>query len=426
MLQIDRADAVFCGCDAPQKSGALISIDEALARIAAAAAPVAGTETLGSLAAQGRVLAEPVRSRAAVPPFDNAAMDGYAVDTAALKGMGPWVLPVSGRVPAGQLPQARLAGPVAQRIFTGAPLPRGADAVVMQEDVARIGDTIRLGRRPVPGDHIRRAGEDMAKGQTVLASGRRLGPREIAAAAAAGAGMLRVRRRPRVALLVTGDEIRQAGCDLAPAHIWDVNTPMLGAALLRHPVDLVAADLGADSLSGLQRQLESLSGNVDLVVTSGGISVGEEDHVKPALAALGCEILFSGVAMKPGKPVSFGRLGAAHWLGLPGNPLSAFVTWQIFGPALLRALSGETGAAASVRHVVIRQPIRRRPGRCELRPARIAGFDEAGREVVDFEEATHSGRVAGLPESDGLMVLPAESDRLPAGALVEFRPFCAD
>ena len=166
-----------------------------------------------------------------------------------------------------------------------------------------------------------------------------------------------------------------------------------------------------------------MAARADLVITTGGISVGEEDHVKPAVMALGGETLFSGVAIKPGKPVSVGRIGKAHWLGLPGNPVSAFVTWQVFGLALVRALSGE-GSIRTRRHVVTSSPIRRNPGRCELRPATLAGFDAHGREIVCFEDATHSARVGLLSAAQGLMFLPADAECLPAGALVEFQPFC--
>lgn len=412
-----------CGCDSQDMLHALIGIDEALIRIAGHVAPAGRTEALSLNHAFGRILAQPVRSRSMAPAFDNAAMDGYAIATSALTGAGPWVLPVVARVPAGQAVTTPVVGAVAARIFTGAPIPDGADAVVMQEEVQRDGDVVHLSRRPETGLNIRRAGSDMASGATVFDKGQRLGAREIAACAAAGVGILRVRRRLRVALLVTGDEVRRAGGAREEAQIWDVNTPMLMASLAAADVDIVAAAHGADNLSGLVRQLGDLAAQADLVITTGGISVGEEDHVKPAVMALGGVTLFSGVAIKPGKPVSVGRIGKAHWLGLPGNPVSAFVTWQVFGLALVRALSGE-GLAPTRRHVVTAGPIRRKPGRCELRPARLAGFDTHGRETVYFEDATHSARVGLLSRADGLMFLPADVESLPAGALVEFQPFC--
>jgi molybdopterin molybdotransferase len=412
-----------CGCDRQDILKSLISIDEALDRIAAHTAPVGRTEAVSLDRAFGRILAQPVRSRSMAPAFDNAAMDGYAIATSALTGAGPWVLPVVARVPAGQAVTTPVDGAVAARIFTGAPIPSGADAVVMQEDVQRDGDVIHLSRRPEPGLNIRRAGSDMASGATVLDKGRRLGPREIAACAAAGAGILRVRRRLRVALLVTGDEVRRAGGACEAAQIWDVNTPMLMASLASAGVEIIASAHGVDSLAGLVNQLGDLAAHADLVITTGGISVGEEDHVKPAVMALGGETLFSGVAIKPGKPVSVGRVCKAYWLGLPGNPVSAFVTWQVFGLALIRALSGE-GPIPTRRHVVTASPIRRKPGRCELRPVTLAGVDAQGREIVRFEDATHSARVGLLSRADGLMFLPADAECLPAGALVEFQPFC--
>ena len=411
-----------CGCDSHDILHALISIDEALTRIAGNVATVGRTEAVSLGHAFGRILAQPVRSRSMAPAFDNAAMDGYAIATSALTGAGPWVLPVVARVPAGQAVTTPVAGAVAARIFTGAPIPDGADAVVMQEEVQRDGDVVHLSRLPGSGLNIRRAGSDMASGATVLDKGQRLGPREIAACAAAGAGILRVRRRLRVALLVTGDEVRRAGGAREAAQIWDVNTPMLTASLAAADVDIVASDHGADNLSGLVRQLGDMAAQADLVVTTGGISVGEEDHVKSAVMALGGKALFSGVAIKPGKPVSVGRIGKAHWLGLPGNPVSAFVTWQVFGLALIRALSGE-GPIPTRRHVVTASPIRRKPGRCELRPVTLAGFDAEGREIVGFEDATHSARIRLLSLADGLMFLPADAECLPAGALVEFQPF---
>jgi molybdopterin molybdotransferase len=413
-----------CGCDNHDMLPKLISIGDALNCIAAYVVPDGPDEALVLGQAAGRILARPVRSSALAPPFDNAAMDGYAVVTTSLAGEGPWTLPVVQRVPAGQGGVHPLTGAVAARIFTGAVLPMGADAVMMQEDVTRDGDFIRCDRRPVPGLNIRRAGSDMRAGAIILDAGCRLGPREIAACAAAGAGVIHVRPRLRVALLVTGDEVQMAGAERAAGQIWDVNTPMLTAALANAGLDLVAKVHGADSRTGLARQLEDLARRADLVITTGGISVGEEDHVKPALATLGTVPIFSGVAIKPGKPVSFGRIGGAAWLGLPGNPLSAFVTWHIFGTALVRRLTGDTGVGPARRHVVTGAAIRRKPGRCELRPASIVGFDTHGREVVTFEDATHSGRVSQLPQADGLMFLPADADDLPAGALVEFQPFC--
>ncbi|MGS4945260.1 molybdopterin molybdotransferase MoeA [Meridianimarinicoccus sp. RP-17] len=423
MTALGAIETPGCGCDDRDLSGRLIGMDAALSCIAAHATPAGRIEAVPLDRAYGRILARPVRSVAPVPGFDSAAMDGYAVITDALTGVGPWELPVVARVQAGQGATVPLSGAVAARIFTGAPVPPGADAVVKQEDVERNGETMRLDSRPAAGLNIRLAGSDMDADATVMGSGHRLGPRATAACAAAGAGLVRVRDRPRVALLVTGDELRQPGGTLGAAQIRDVNTPMLAAALGAEGAVIVEAAHGADNREELAQQLRALAVRADLVVTTGGISVGEEDHVKPAVSASGGEILFSGVAIKPGKPVSFGRIGTAFWLGLPGNPLSAFVTWQVFGTVLLRALSGETGAAPARRHVVTAAAIRRKTGRCELRPAMLTGFDGHGRDIVRCDGAILSDRVSHLPHADGLIFLPADTGHLPARALVEFLPF---
>ena len=412
-----------CGCDRRDTGKTLLGIDDALALIQNRATAVSETEALATSDALGRVLAEPVIAGQMTPPFDNAAMDGYAVATSALTGPGPWNLPVTARIPAGQ-GAAPLSGLQTSRIFTGAPVPTGADAVVMQEDVHRTGVVIRIDRRPAPGLNIRRAGSELAAGVLVLPQGRRLGVREIAACAVAGAARVQVRRRLRVALLVTGDEVRQAGSTRSEAQIWDVNTPMLRALLTRPGIDLVAVETGLDSRDGLFLQLAELAQTADLLVTTGGISVGEEDHVKPALAAMAADIHFSGIAIKPGKPVSFGQVRGAMWLGLPGNPLSAFITWQLFGEPLVRRMTGDHSQGQPRRHVVTADAITRKPGRCEFRPANLVGFDPLGREIATFDTETHSSRVASLSAASGLIYLPADADCLPAGALVEFQPFC--
>lgn len=424
MTVLARIDDRGCGCDVVDPQGRLVSMDTAIARIRENAAPVMDTHEMALVAATGRVLARDVRARLAAPPFDNAAMDGYALNSADLVGPGPWRLPVTARIAAGQACPDAIAKGKAAQIFTGAPVPSGADAVVMQEHVAHRGDAILVTRAVTPGTNIRYAGEDMAPGEVAIPAGRRLTARDIAAGAAAGAARIDVRRRVRVALLVTGDEVQGAGQARGDAGIWDVNSPMLMAALASEGVELVHVQSGKDNRDALRAQLRDLAADVDLVVTTGGISVGGEDHVKPALSDLGGSIIFSGVAMKPGKPVSYGRLGGTHWLGLPGNPLSAYVTWQVFGTLLCQNLAGDTSPRNRRRNVVLSRSLQHRGHRCELRLCRIAGFDGTGREVIHFDDAIHSGRVACLSEADGLFLIPAEIDNLPEGALVEYLPFC--
>ncbi len=423
MSIVQKINAGSCGCEAFDDAPSLISVEEALRRIATNAAPVHGTETAPLSLATGRVLAEPVKAVAMAPPFDNAAMDGYAVDSTGLDGDGPWRLSVAERIAAGEVAAGQVAGRNAARVFTGAPVPPGADAVVKQESVVRDGATVILDRRPLPGLNIRRAGVDMRSDQTILQAGARLGPREIAACAAAGAARVHLHRPIRVGLLATGSEVRHVGSDREAAQIWDVNTPMLCSELSRPDIELARVRQGVDDRTQLRRCLADMAETIDLIVTTGGISVGEEDHVKPVLADLGTQTYFSGVAIKPGKPVSFGRLGKAIWLGLPGNPLSAFATWQVFGLPLLDVLSGRRRGTRVRRHVVAGKQIIRKPGRCELRPARIVGFDDQGREVVDFDDTINSAHVARLPDTDGLLFIPAKTERVPEGALIEFQPF---
>ncbi len=423
MTIIQRIENQTCGCDRLTDQNGLISIDEAILRITSATQAVTKTEELDLIQASGRVLPRSVRSLGMVPPFDNAAMDGYAVNSADLSADGPWDLRVSDRVAAGQSRSEKMSRNTAVQIFTGAPIPHGADAVVMQEDVLRSADRIVLKNKIETGAHIRKAGEDMIAGKIIVPAGRRLTARDIAACAAAGHRTVGVFRCIRIALLVTGDEVRQPGHVRGLAGIWDVNTPMLSAAINAPNVELCGVHHAADTRSALSAQLCSLADQADIVVTTGGISVGEEDHVKPVLTDLGATIDFSGVALKPGKPVSFGKYKGAYWLGLPGNPLSAFVTWQVFGAALCNALAGVTHSTARRRHIVLSRALHHKLGRCEFRLARLSGFDGAGRETAEFEDETHSGRIAQLPNMDGLLFIPADVEALPAGALVEFQPF---
>jgi molybdopterin molybdotransferase len=263
----------------------------------------------------------------------------------------------------------------------------------------------------------------MKAGTVAIAAGRTLGARDIAVAAAAGTETVSVRRDIRVALLVTGDEVRATGTALDKAQIWDVNAPLLAAAIARPGVVITGTSHIGDDRAELARELGRLSRIADVIVTTGGVSVGEEDHMQAALCQAGGTVEFAGVALKPGKPVSAGRLGQAQWLGLPGNPVSAYVTWTLFGPHLLGCLTGARDAHSSRRHVITNISIDHRPGRCDMRPANLIGFDAMGREVASFGPATHSARVATLAQADGLIMIPAEAETLPKGSLVEFIPF---
>ncbi len=410
-----------CGCDASEVQPGLLTLDAALDECRQAVRVLRETEIVPLADAPGRHLAGSLISWTNVPPFANSAMDGYALSSDALKGPGPWLLPVTDRVAAGDAPPSLKPGHAA-RIFTGAPLPAGADTVIAQEEARVDAGMMRLDRAPAPGTNVRSAGEDMAAGDAVLGQGHALTRRDVALAAATGAGRLTVRRRVRIAILVSGAELKQAGEPLDPGMIRDVNGPMLNALLDRADVELLTRECVGDDPAAIADALRRLSQEADLVVTTGGVSVGDEDHLRRTVVAAGGRLRFGGVAIKPGKPISLGHIGDALWLGLPGNPVAAFVGWHLFGQTLLRGLQG---ASTSVERQLVSAlaPITHRPGRCELRPARLAGHDGQGRQLVNCGDATHSARVRPLAEADGLVLIPAQTETLAAGDLAEFFPF---
>ena len=326
---------------------ALMTLEEALQRILDAAQPLVRTEWVPLLQADGRVLAQDVVSELQVPPNDNSAMDGYAVRaTEVVVGQSA---SVSQRIAAGHAASPLLPGTCA-RIFTGAPIPAGADAVVMQEDVEALdGGQVRWLKPATPGAHVRRAGEDVALGTVVLRAGDRLTPAGVGLAASLGVAQLCVAVRPRVALLTTGDELVMPGSvaprDMAPGHIYNSNRFVLGSLLQRLGCDV--SDLGnvPDSRDATVAALREAAQHHDLILSSGGVSVGEEDHVKPAVQALGTLDLWQ-VAMKPGKPFALGRVHAiegtpaCHFIGLPGNPVSSWATLLLLVRPFVRRLQG--------------------------------------------------------------------------------------
>lgn len=424
MTFLSGALKAACGCDDPALTSGLISLEEALVRVNASVHPLDASETVSLLDARGRVLSAPLCAGADMPRFDHSAMDGYALNSDALRGDGPWSLPVVGRVAAGEAAPLHAAATGTWRIFTGAPIPPGCDCVVMQEQVERRGDTIWLRTRPKPLDNIRTKGEEHRRGDCILPAGTFLSPRAIAACAAAGQGTVKVQRPVRVTLLVTGTEIQAPGSpDLQAGHIWDVNTPLLQAFLSRPSVELLDVIHISDNAPATRAALARAARNSDLIVTTGGVSVGEEDHVSAALYTLGGQMHFAGVAMKPGKPVSLGSIGNSVWLGLPGNPGAALVTWTVVGEPVLNRLSGRHTPVVQ-RRVVLSEQISRKPGRCEIRAARIIGADELGRDVAACPAHVNSGQVTALALCDGFMVFPADAAQLPKGALVEYLPFC--
>ena len=334
--------------DAPARRP-LMPLDEALQRLLAYAAPLGRSEPVGTFDADGRVLAQDVVSALQVPPHDNSAMDGYAL-RAADAGTPGAELPVTQRVAAGQFGEPLAPGSAA-RVFTGAPLPAGADAVVMQEDTEALADgRVRINAVPTAGQWVRAAGEDVRRGAVILRKGERLSPASIGLAAGIGLAQLAVAARPRVALFSTGDELVMPGEvppeQMKPGAIYNSNRFFLRALLLRLGCEVADLGIVPDDRAATLAALQSAAASNDLILTSGGVSVGEEDHVKPAVEQLGTLDLWQ-IAMKPGKPFAYGHVrreagGSAHFMGLPGNPVSSFATFLLLVRPFLLKLQGAT------------------------------------------------------------------------------------
>lgn len=416
--KLQTPDPAACGCDI---SGGLMPLDDAIAIGLKRLRPLSEIEYLPLAQAAGRILAQDITAPVALPLFDNAGMDGYALRVSDLTGQGPWVLPVAGRIRAGDAP-GKLPQSAAMRILTGAALPDGADAVIAQELVTSRGMLIEIARRPQAGQHIRRKGEDVAPGSPLMNAGRLLGAREIAAVAASGLGVVPVTRRLRVAVLCSGSELVPPGALPAPGQIWNANQAMLGAALAQPWIALTVLPAVADTPATLQKTIAEIARDTDILITTGGVSVGDEDHLTRVIQGLGGQINAMKLAIKPGKPLSIGHVGTAMWLGLPGNPIAAFVTWHVVGQVLAQAMAGIARPAPVKTLAALAASLRHRPGRCEFRPARLLGHDARGIRQVVCLEGTGSHRLAQFSQADALVMIPAHLDVLPEGALVEVLP----
>ena len=318
-------------------SPSLISVDEAISLILEPAAAVKKSGTIDIENALGRVLAEDVCSTINVPGYDNSAMDGYAVRAADCAEVGA-KLSVTQRIPAGQMGHQLEAG-TAARIFTGAPIPPDADAVVMQEHCDQEGDQVTINKPVKLAQHIRRAGEDILQGGVVLKAGHQLRPQELGLLASVGLAEIAVTRKLKVATFFTGDEIIEPGNKLGAGQIYNSNKYIIKGLLKSLGCDIVDLGIVPDTLEATLEVLKKASSNADLVITSGGVSVGEEDYVRIALEQLG-ELKMWRIAMKPGKPVAYGKVGNAIFMGLPGNPVSTFVTFLLFVKPLILKLQG--------------------------------------------------------------------------------------
>jgi len=399
---------------------ALQSFDEALARLLAAVVPLGQQEVLPTSEALGRVLAAEVRSTIDVPPADNTSMDGYALRAADLGAAGT-VLPVAQRVPAGVVGAVHQPG-TAARIFTGAQIPLGADAVVMQEQCEALpGEglgAVRINADVQSGQWIRRRGEDVQHGATVLASGHRLDAAALGLAASVGAAQLTVACRPRVALFSTGDELVMPGEPLKPGAIYNSNRFTLRGLLQGLGCEVIDLGIVPDQLDATRAALREAASRADLIITSGGVSVGEEDHLRPAMQAEGQLDLWQ-IAIKPGKPLAFGRVQDAWFIGLPGNPVSSFVTFLLLVRPVILRLQGASDLAPP--RYALRadfdwpKPDRRR----EFLRVRLG--TSGGLELFPNQS---SGVLTSAVWGDGVLDNPP-SQAIARGDLVNFIPFSA-
>lgn len=393
----------------------MLTFDEARSRLLSSVRRVHG-ERVPLREAAGRVLAQELVAREPLPPFDHSAMDGYAIATSDLSGDGPWTLAVAGESSAGRVAGALAAGS-ACRIFTGAPLPQRADAIVMQEHVEREDQAIRFDARPKPGQHVRRAGEDLARGAVALGAGTRVTAGALALAAMLDRAELVVARRPRVCIVCTGDELRAPGDPERPASIPESNSLALAALARQAGADVRVAPIARDEPREVVRALQDALEGTDLLLTVGGVSVGDHDVVRPAFELAGVSLDFWKVAIKPGKPLAVGKSPNAHVLGLPGNPASAIVTFAMFGMPLLRAMQGDARA--------LPLPLAAKMGRARKRPsdrlelARVALSVEGGATIATPSDNQSSGAATSLAASDGVAFVAPGEGAVERGAAVE-------
>jgi molybdopterin molybdotransferase len=402
-------------------SGA-VSVDAARLRALAAVRPVAETEVLTLAAAHRRVSADVGTARIDLPPFDNSAMDGYALRLADLAGDGPWVLPVTGRIAAGETRSAVLPAGAAMRIFTGAPIPAGADAVVIQEAVIRSGDSVALSARPAAGANIRRRGEDCAQGRVPLAHGLVLTAPRLALLAATGIGRVSALRPLRVALFSTGNELREPGDLLAHGQIYNSNRVMLRALMAEPWITLDDLGILPDDPQAIRATIRRAAATADAIISSGGVSVGEEDHILDALRREAATIDVLKVAIRPGKPLTVGRVGRALYVGLPGNPYAAAITFtQIARPAL-RRMAGITEEADLWLPAVSGFQYDRRAGRTEYVPVTWHHRDSLGRPVLERLGRGASASLSPIAAARGIAVLPSEAVHITPGMALAVEP----
>ncbi len=398
-----------------------LSCELAHAKILDAVKPVIGREKLALRNCLGRILGEDVCSSINVPSHTNSAMDGYALNGADLPAEGIANLDVIGTSWAGKPFAETASSGQCVRIMTGAVMPAGTDTVIMQEHVEREGDSIRIDASHKVGQNVRAAGEDISVGQTVLTRGVRLTPATLGLLASLGIGELYVHRRLRVAFFSTGDELRSIGETLDEGCIYDSNRYTLHGMLGSLGADVIDMGVVRDVREDVEQAFREAAEIADVVITSGGVSVGEADFIKETLEKVGTINLWK-VAMKPGRPLAFGHLGDAVFFGLPGNPVSVMITFSQFTSPALRKMMGEEQIRPVSLKARCTATLKKRPGRVEFQRG-IMMNDENGDLIVDTTGAQGSGILRSMNEANCLIVLPMESGKVEPGTLVEIQPF---
>lgn len=402
-----------CGCD----TSGLKPVDEAIAELLARLPALPPVEQVPLSEALGRVLAEPLHATFPVPAWDNSAMDGYALCAADLPAEGGW-LPLAGRIAAGDAADQPLPAGHAVRIFTGAPLPPGADSVVAQEDCEIEADRVRFPAIS-QGAHVRRQGEELQAGEPVLAAGKRLRPQELGLLASFGVARVAVYRRLRVGLLSSGNELREPGQPLAPGQIYNSNRYCLLGVLQSLGLEVHDYEILADDLGASRDALADAASRFDLILTSGGVSVGEEDHLKQAIRELG-ELHLWRLAIQPGKPLAFGEVNGKSWIGLPGNPAAALITSLVVArPFLLRA-QGCTDVLPKPLRLASGFAWRKANNRRQYLRARLEQVD--GELRVCLHPRQGSAMLTSASWAEGLAIVE-RSRTLEEGETVEYLPF---
>ena len=407
------------GMSASQDAYPLLSVEEALARVLAAVHPLEA-ETVPILDALGRVLAEDVHADMDIPPLDNSAMDGYAVraaDLVAPQAGDGTRLRVIGDLAAGRVGDKPVGPGQAMRIMTGAPVPVGADTVVRFEDARQRGNWVEIVQAPERGRNVRRAGEDVRAGDAVLRAGMVVRPDVVGMLASVGRAQVRVVRRPRVAILATGDEIVEIDARPGPGKIRNINSYSNAAQVAAYGGIPIMLGIAPDTVDGLVHRLrQGLEAGADLFLTSGGVSVGDFDFVKQVLVSEG-EIDFWWINMKPGKPMAFGNLSGVPMLGLPGNPVAAMISFALFGrPAIARML-GKADWSWPSTTARLQKAIAPKDGRRHYLRVRLVGADGDLEAVLTGDQG--SGILTSMVQADGLAVIPEDCEELAAGSLVQ-------